>query len=265
MRTLAIVVMVVGMGAAALGAELENTCGTFQECFSPLTGCCPATVGEEPCIPRRTISVSGTAVARTVPDLVVWHVTTSDFDKNLLRAKESSDNKLKAILALREELGVNPEDMETGHLRIEREYHRDEHGNRTEFKHFAVTRSITIRQRDLKRFDEFLSKLVSSAEMEVSLGFESSRLHELRAETRLRALRIAREKAQAMAEELGDKLGMVLTVEEYRPSAAGRDWVSNVAYFDPESRLPADVSSGTFAPGAIEVRVTVYATFAIER
>jgi len=31
--------------------------------------------------PRRTISVLGTAVARVPPDLIVWHLSLSDSDK----------------------------------------------------------------------------------------------------------------------------------------------------------------------------------------
>ncbi len=219
----------------------------------------------EPEKPTRAVSVAGTAVTRTVPDIIVWHVTTSDYDKDLLRAKESSDKKLKAVLALKDELAVKPEDLQTGHLSIRREYHRDAHGHRTEFKHFAVTRNVTLKQRDLKRFDEFLTKLVSAAEMEVRFNFESSRIHELRADTRLKALRVARDKAEAMTRELGTKLGKVLTIDELRPSDRSREWAgSNIAFTAAGDRPAVDVASGTFAPGAIEVQITVYAAFEIE-
>ena len=238
MKLCMVAVMIAGMSAGAVGGEAES--------------------------PPRTISVSGTAVTRTVPDTIVWHITVSDYDKDLLRAKESSDVKLKAILELRDELGIKPDDLETGHVRIQREYDRDERGRRGDFKHFAVTRSVTIRQRELKRFDEFFSGLVSSAQMEVSLSFESSRLYELRAETRLKALRLAREKAEAMAGELGAKLGRILTIDEHRPTGRLLDLMSNAMFVDRGSRPEVDASSGTFAPGAIEVQVTVYTTFGIE-
>lgn len=230
-------VLVLGSAAAALAADQEP--------------------------PARTVSVAGTAVTKTVPDVVVWHITTNDFDKDLLRAKANSDVKLKAVLGLKDELGVKTEDLQTGHLNIRREYHRDGHGHRTEFKHFAVTRNVTIKQRDVKRFDEYLSRLVSSAEMEIRFNFESSRNHELRAETRLKALRIAREKAQAMTKELDAKLGKVLTIAEHQPNQSRRSWASNVAFTD-SGDVPVDVSSGTFAPGSIEVRITVHVTFEIE-
>ncbi len=269
---------VAGTSAGALGAEVESPSGSFQPQFSAFIGCSPMTIecgredrcGATACCRTgdgglRTISVSGTAVTRTKPDTVVWHITTSDFDKDLMSAKESSDKKLKAIIGLREELGIGPEDLETGQLSIQREYETDERGHRTEFKHFAVSRGVTIRQRDLNRFDEFFSRLVSSAEMEVSVSFESSRIYELRAETRLKALRIAQDKAGAMAKELGADVGKVLTIDEQGPS--GRSFsspFSNAMFVEPVSRPEVDTTSGTFAPGDIEVRVTVYASFEIE-
>jgi len=267
-------VSVVAMSVRVSGAEVEGSSPGFQPQFSAFIGCSPMTIawgrdnfpgtaaglGSE----ARTISVTGTAVMRTMPDTIVWHISTSDFDRDLVSAKESSDRKLKAILGLREELGINKDDLETGHLSIRREYEYDERGHQKAFKHFAVTRSVTVRQREVNRFDEFFSKLVSSAEMEVNVSFESSRLHELRAETRLKALRIAQEKAEAMAKELGAKSGKVIRIDEHRPTGQPFSPMSNAAFVDPGSVPEVDTTGGTFAPGAIEVHVTVYVTFAIE-
>jgi uncharacterized protein YggE len=273
----AIVTMATAIGGGAFGTEVESPSPMFQPQFSAFIGCSPMTIacgrenfpdgaGSFAGAPgsARTISVAGTAVTRTMPDTIVWHITTSDFSKDLMSAKESSDRKFKAILGLRDELGIGKDDLETGHLSIQREYERDERGIRGEFKHFAVMRSVTIRERDLNRFDEFFSRLVSSAEMEVNVSFESSEVHKLRAETRLKALRIAKDKAAAMAGELGAKLGKVLTIDEHRASGRPFNVMSNAAFFDEGSRAEVDSSSGTFAPGAIEVSVTVYVTFAIQ-
>lgn len=267
-------VSVAATGGWGSGDEVESPSPDSQAQFSTFIGCSPMTItcGAGNCpvagigsgSEARTISVAGTAVTRTMPDTIVWRVSTGDFDRDLVSAKESSDRKLKAILGLREQLKIDKEDLETGHLSIRREYEYDERGHQKAFKHFAVTRSVTVRQRDVDRFDEFFSKLVSSAEMEVNVNFESSRLHELRAETRLKALRIAQEKAEAMVKELGAKLGEVIRIDEHRPTGQPFSPMSNAAFFDAGSAPDVDTAGGTFAPGAIEVRVTVYVTFAIE-
>ncbi|MBN2492500.1 MAG: SIMPL domain-containing protein [Planctomycetes bacterium] len=220
----------------------------------------PAAEGKEE---QRTVAVGGTAVMRIVPDVVVWRITTTDNDKNLVAAKEQSDAKLTAILGLRETLGVKPEDVQTGYLSIKREFEGSTWTSRRTFKHFAVTRSVTIKERDLKRFDEFFTRLVSSGDVEVEVEFESSRHLELRNETRLLAIRAAESKAKAMTEALGAKVGRVLTIEEGEPAWPCEPCELNLVSTAPGA-APEDVASGTFAPGSIEVRVSVRVTFAIQ-
>lgn len=219
----------------------------------------------------RTITVSGTAVTQVMPDLVVWSISISDFDKNIKIAKEKNDDKFKRILALQESLNINKTDWEISYLRIHKEYERDERGYVTEkFKHFVIARSLIIRQHDLKRFDEFLDKFVSSAEMEVSFSLHSSQIYEIRKETRLKALRIAKEKAIAMLEIVGAKIGKVLTINELQPSPSQnyqQIWQNDnsVTSISLENRsIAIDTAIATFAPEAIDVRVTVSVIFEIQ-
>jgi len=214
--------------------------------------------------PIRTISVSGTVETKTAPDLIVWRIGLMNSDRDLRAAKEESDEEAKSVVALREKLGIAEGDLETGRVSIDREYERDQRGNRKGFKHFVVRRNITIRQRDLKQFDVFLDALVSSAEMEVSFFSESSRIHELRAETRLKALQAAKEKAAAMAEAVGAKLGRVITINEHPQTGRRLDQFTNNYISVGPGRPTVDVASDTFVPGAITVRVTVYAAFELQ-
>jgi uncharacterized protein YggE len=207
----------------------------------------------------REISVSGTVEAKTAPDRAVWHISLRDTDKNLQEAKRRNDERVKAILALREKLKLPEGDLETGHVGVYREYEQTQRGERGNFKHFVVSRDVTIRQRDLKRFDQFLETLLASSDMEVNFQLESSRFHEVRSQTRLKALQVAKEKAAAMAAELGGKLGPVLKIEEYRPRETWQSPISNAGFT--ESAPTPDQGSETFVPGAISVRATVYVTF----
>lgn len=211
----------------------------------------------------RSISVSGTMQTKVAPDLVVWHIRLSDSHEKLSEAKQANDKNVRAILGLREQLGVKEGDISTGTLNIRKEYHEDERGRPLDFKGFRVYRSVTIRQRDLKRFDEYLGAFVASADLEVSFSFESSTIHEVRAETRLKALKIARDKARAMAEVVDAKLGEVLTIDEHAEGGTNRfSHAQNAVFY--RSEPGADQSSETFIPVAIDVKMTVYATFRLE-
>jgi hypothetical protein len=208
-----------------------------------------------------SISVSGTVATKVMPDRIVWSISLTDTDPDMRAAKAANDAKVDAVLALREPLGLGDGNIEAGTIRINREYHRDENGHQGAFKHFVVRRHVTIRQRDLSRFDEYLDKLVASTEMEVNFNFESSKVHEIRKETRLEALKIAKQKAQDMAEVAGAKLGPVLAIDE-----GSRDrrhiGISNNSIQMERGGVPAiDQGSERFIPGAISIRMTVYASF----
>ena len=218
--------------------------------------------------PARTISVSGTVETKIAPDHVLWTIGLSDSDRQLLEAKRKNDLKVEAVLALRKKLGIADGDLETGRLNIQRDYERTPQGNQGAFKGFIISRTITVRQRDLKRFDEFLDAFVASAEMEVGFTLESSKVAEVRAETRLKALQIAKDKAAAMAKVVDAKLGRVLEVREdttgggWGPWSAYANFAGN-AFAGPGTPAP-DVGSDRFVPGNITLSVTVHATFELE-
>ncbi len=213
--------------------------------------------------PGRHISVTGTVELKTPPDEIVWNIQLVGENPQLATAMAVNDDKIAAVLALREKLGIAAGELETGYLNIHREHERGEHGERGDFRYFRVSRQVVIRQSDLTRFDEYLDALISSADMEVSFRFESSKVTELRAEARLKAIAIAGEKARAMAEAAGAKVGRVLTIDEHPEGGGGHSMIANNS-ISFAGTPGVDQSSGTMVPGALSARVTVYATFELE-
>lgn len=210
-----------------------------------------------------TISVAGTHVTKVVPDTVVWNITRTDEDPDLGKAKAGSDRNMMALMNMLGEMGVDGKDINSGSLEIRKVYHRDERGNRGPFRYFRVNRRMTVRQHDLTRFDEFLERLVGTAEIEVYPQLESSEIHAIRRENRLKAVVIAKQKATDMLNELGGKLGKPLSISENFQSGGTRQFVSNNMVTQMPSNPEDDVVSGTFAPGTIDIRTTVYVTFEI--
>ncbi len=225
---------------------------------------CGAAAAEEIKLSPRHVAVTGTSVARVQPDTVVWHIQIRRMNKELAKAQTDCDEAVKKILAMRAELKLKPEETQTGHLSVQKIYDRDQAGNQTSFRHFLVERSITLRQRDTTQFDAVLSKLIEAADVEVSYSLESSQYHDLRAKTRLEAVKAAREKATAMTELLGGKLGNVLRIAEPQETwGSSYSGVSNSMSVAPRQAEP-DKAPGTFAPGSIEVKVSIEVAFEIE-
>ncbi len=219
---------------------------------------------EEPKLSPRHVSVTGTSITRAQPDIVVWSVTVRRTNRELALAQAACDDSVKKVLTLRNDLKLKPEEAQTGYLSIQKIYDRDQQGNQTSFRHFEVVRTITLRQRDTTRFDDILAKLVATADVDVSYQLESSEYHAIRAKTRLDAVKVAREKAQAMTEVLGAKLGRALAIEEPKESyGSGLSNFNNSVSIAPRE-AEADAAPGTFAPGAIEIRVSIDVVFEIE-
>ncbi|MBI5091075.1 MAG: SIMPL domain-containing protein [Candidatus Hydrogenedentes bacterium] len=221
--------------------------------------------------PDNTITVTGTSTIQVVPDIIVWSIKTTDESRNLGEAKESSDARLKSVLGLTKELGIREEDIQTGRLTVERKYNIGPGGQRQDLRCFSLQRGVTIKERDLNRFDEYFTKLVSRTEMEVSFEFDSSRMTDLRWEARLKALKIAKEKAEAMVAVLDRKIGKALTIGESGVPSVHRAEVvlasnNNYEMAPAAARTSesADRTDGTFAPGAISVTVSVGVTFTLE-
>ncbi|MGB0590004.1 MAG: SIMPL domain-containing protein [Myxococcota bacterium] len=210
----------------------------------------------------RTVSVTGTATTRVVPDTVIWQVTTTSTHAKLEEAKRLSDTQMTAILKTVKKLGVADADMQTGTLHVAKDYERGKYGTPGAFRFFKVTRQITIKERDISAFDRFLTGLVSSADLEVSYSLTTSAIERIRRETRLMAVKAAKEKAVAMLGVLGEDLGRVITIssgKNSRPTLRAR---SNTYSNDTLEGLGGGAGP-TFAPGTIEVHASVDAVFSI--
>ncbi len=219
---------------------------------------------EEIQLSPRHVSVTGTAIARVQPDVVVWRVNVRRMNKELGKAQSECDAGVKKILELRTELKLKPEEVQTGYLSIQKIYDRDQAGNQTSFRHFQIERSITLRQRDTSRFDDVLARLIEASDVEVGYSLESTEYHEVRANTRLEAVKAARKKAGAMTDLLGATLGRVLRIAEPH-EAWGPSGLSNSNYaFTTPRQVEPDQAPGTFAPGAIEIKVSIDVAFEIE-
>ncbi len=222
-------------------------------------------VAEEVKLSPRHVSVTGTSVAKVQPDIVVWHVNIRRANKDLAKAQAESDETVKKILELRKELKIKPEDAQTGYMSVQKIFDRDPAGNQTSFRHFLVERSITLRQHDTTRFDAVLAGLIGTADVEVSYSLESSEYLALRTKTRLEAVKAAKKKANEMTELLGGKLGRVLRIAEPQENWGTSSGIYNNNYASSAPRAAEpDQAPGTFAPGAIEVRVSIEVAFEIE-
>ncbi len=216
----------------------------------------------------RTVAVTGTMVTRVEPDTINWSIMIESADPAIAEARKANEASVTALMNVIRDLGIESKDCQTSALSIQRIYDNSISGKRT-FRHWAVQRTLAVKQRDLARFAEFYERIITAADAEASYAFESSKYEEMRWETRREAVRLAKKKAEDMCRELGATLGPVLSInEEVQPPVPWMPYQSN-AIMDPKANgsLVMDWTGGpggTLAPGLLDIRETVHATFKIE-
>jgi len=217
---------------------------------------------------RRTISVSGQAELRVVPDEVVLTLGIETHDRELDTAKAENDARANALLAVTESLGIAKEHVRTDYLNIEPQY---DHSNRwREFLGYIVRKTVVITLRDVDRFERLLTESFGAgANFVHGVDFRTTELRKHRDKARALALAAAREKAEAMAKELGQSVGKPRLISEGHSgwwSPYGSWWGSRRGGAMSQN-VVQNVGSGSgsmegpTAPGQISISATVSVTF----
>ncbi|MBN1483352.1 MAG: SIMPL domain-containing protein [Chloroflexia bacterium] len=227
------------------------------------------TAAAEPTPANRFITVTGDAEVRVVPDEVLLSLGVETWDTDLQLALWDNDQRVTEILALLQSYGVESRHIQTEHISIDPRY--DDYA-RKEFIGYFVRKTIVVTLKDVSIFEELFSALMEAGVSNVhGIQFRTTELRKYRDQARALAVNAAREKAEAMAGELGQQVGEPYDIyEEYNGwwSWYGSWWASwgnsmaqNVIVN--AGNAPADME-GTMAPGQITVSARVRIRFGLQ-
>jgi uncharacterized protein YggE len=161
----------------------------------------------------RSITVSGEAEVRVVPDEVVLTLGVQTSDLELSVAKAENDRRVEAILAAAERKGVKREYLQTDYLEIEPRY-RDAY-EAFDFIGYFVRKTIVVRLREIGEFESLLAAVLEAGANYVhGIDFRTTELRQHRDRARSLALQTAEEKAKAMAGDMGQEIGRPLSIRE---------------------------------------------------
>lgn len=219
--------------------------------------------------PSRSITVTGDADVRVVPDEVLLILGVEIGDTNLNTAKNQNDARITQVINKLKSMGVDQKYIQTDRLSIDPRY--SDSYTRTSVIGYVVRKTIAVTLKDISKFEDVLTSSLDLGVTNVyTVDFRTTELRKYRDQARSLAINAAREKAQAMAKELGMKVGKPVTIrEEYSNWWSSYSWrwggggmsqnvVQNVG---PGGSMPDESS---FAPGQITVNARVSITFDIE-
>ena len=234
-------------------------------------------------LPQPTISVTGAAEVRAVPDEAVLTFSIESREVDLSSAVKDNDERISAVTAFLKESKIEAKDIRTEIIRIRPIFERVQSvgkGNafqmpaqqvnapglapgtaaqkKDKIKPIGYTarRSLSITIKDLKSFEDIYRGLIGKGVNDVGgIQFRTTELRKYRDEARLKAVKAAREKAEAMATELGATLSSVQTITENGTTGHSRMFQNSISPFGESS------SNSSIATGVIEINASVHVVF----
>jgi uncharacterized protein len=219
-----------------------------------------------------TISVTGSAEIRVVPDEVILILGVETVDKDLMVAKNQNDERVRKLLLLSNNLNIKPEHVQTDYIDIEPRY-RDGYEQK-DFIGFFVRKTVVITLKDTSKFEDLLTgALQSGANYVHGIEFRTTELRKYRDQARALAIKAAKEKATDLSKELGRTVAKPLNIREDQIGwwSSYRSWwgsrysgamAQNVMQSAGPSSAPT--GEGTVALGQITVSASVSVTFALD-
>ncbi|HWR10824.1 MAG TPA: SIMPL domain-containing protein [Rectinemataceae bacterium] len=205
-----------------------------------------------------TVRVTGEATASVEADMALLNLAIVQQAKTSLAAREavmaSADKVISSLLAL----GIDKKMIRTSNFRISPVYDERPAKQNLIIGYKGET-GVTVTLEDTELVAQAVETAVNAGANEIrGLDYRKKNEDILRVETLRKAVANAAQKAQAMAETLGRRLGKAISVEEQGYSMRA-----------PDSRLYLAKSMGAgsqeaFSPGSVEVNASVSIVFEME-
>lgn len=204
--TIAALLLVVGV-LAVLGTVMAKNLKSYQY------------IGK-PTVERDTITISGQGKVTGVPDIATIDVGLVTEKPDVASAQKENTEKMNRLIKKMKDLGVNEKDIQTIYYNIYPQY--DWPNGKQVLRGYQVNQGVRVKIRDLNKIGDILIAAGEGGANQVSgLSFNIDDPEKLKQEARIKALENAKEKAEALAQVAGVKLGKIVSFSEYeeRPLA----------------------------------------------
>jgi hypothetical protein len=214
-----------------------------------------------------TISVTGDAEIKVVPDRVLVVVGVETRHQALAEARRQNDVLARAVIAAAATLRIDPSNVQTDFIQVHIRYDTT---NRAVVSYYEVEKAISVTLEDISRFEDFLNAALDAGANHIyRVSFYTTELRKHRDQARALAVKAAIEKANDMAAAAGLRVaGKPLGISSY--SYGGGSWYGR--YGDhgiPTAQNvylagPSGANEGTVALGRISVTATVTMSFLLD-
>ncbi len=220
---------------------------------------------QQPGVLPPLVSTSGTAEIRVVPDLadLSFGVEVRHTDLNEAR-KQQAERSVKVLAVIRA-AGVKERDLQASQVQIQPNY-TDKRQETETVQFYSVSQQITCTLHDVSKVTDVTAAVVTAGATSVEDdSLRTSELRKYRDEARVKAIKAAKEKAIALATELGSVVGKPYTIAEATYSNwGGAQGMFNSVGQGGGDHEPEDGEASTFAPGTISISATINVSFLLQ-
>jgi uncharacterized protein YggE len=208
------------------------------------------------------VNVFGSCVVRVKPDYATLAFAVTRSTEKPGDAFAQTRKAAEDIRAFLSRSDIAPADVQSSRATLRHSMHRI--GEKVEFVGYQARASFVVHLRDLDRLEQVLVGVVEAgADVIDAVDLRTSRLAELRAQARTKAVQAARKKAEGFAAAAAISIGHVVHIEDVNPDdlRARRGHGADLDLTDDEAASDAQA----YDPGAIEIAAAVMVAFHIDR
>lgn len=205
---------------------------------------------------ERSIVVEGSSSTNVVPDIATVSVNVESSADTVALAQQENTEVIDSILTQLKDLEIDDADIQTSFYNV----YEDEVWNPDTYEYesrgWIVYQELTIKVRDIEMVSDVLAIAGDSGATGISgPNYSVDDTNDQKDSNRAMAIRDARNKAEAIADDLGVELGDIIDYYEWE---SGDDY-----YYDSYVYEEAAGRGGvaTVEPGSEEVELTVNITF----
>lgn len=224
--------------------------------------------GQNP--PFNTITVSGEGESAAIPDIASITFTVQETAPTVAAAQEAATKKTDAALAALGTLEVAEEDIKTVSYQVYPQYENQQcfmgrcPQGTPKISGYQVSQSVEVKVRDTAKVSEVLAQLGTIGVQNVAgPNFMVDDDSDIAQEARDNAIADAREKADRLADQLGVRLGDVVSYYEETGAMPYNEYGYGGTMMDMKVSAVAPQATPTLPAGQEERKVTVQVTYRI--
>lgn len=205
------------------------------------------------------VKVSGISKIKVIPDYVLIDVKIEENDKNATTAKQKHDVGVNNVLSFLKKSKIDKKNIHTQYLSLNKQWDY----NLKEYK-YTANQTISIRLDDLTKYEKIIQGLFEAGVNGINgIRFSTSNYEELVNETRVLAVKQAKQKAELYAKELNQTVGKAIIISEFNTQETPiyRNTTENedIAFV-----MVKNMPNETIAIGEMVITGTIYITFELK-